>query len=104
MPIYSAGSAQAWYSPKQALCIAITFAVIDLSINTFGLAWNGKFFTFDNLQHWFDFSHYTFTNNPIDFLAVAILRICILLGGAAGIYCNPKGGAEACATLANVIF
>uniref|UniRef100_A0A915MBE7 Uncharacterized protein n=1 Tax=Meloidogyne javanica TaxID=6303 RepID=A0A915MBE7_MELJA len=104
MPLYSSGNTQAWYSPKQALCIALTFAIVDLLVNIFGLAWNGKFFTFDNLQHWFDFSHYTFTNNPIDFLAVAILRICILLGGAAGVYCNPKGGAEACATLSNFTF
>ncbi|KAL7080242.1 hypothetical protein ACQ4LE_000370 [Meloidogyne hapla] len=104
MPLYSTGSTQAWYTPKQALCIALTFAIVDLLVNIFGLAWNGKFFTFDNLQHWFDFSHYAFTNNPIDFLAVAILRICILLGGAAGVYCNPKGGAEACATLANFTF
>uniref|UniRef100_A0A1I8BD31 CX domain-containing protein n=1 Tax=Meloidogyne hapla TaxID=6305 RepID=A0A1I8BD31_MELHA len=89
---------------NEALCIALTFAIVDLLVNIFGLAWNGKFFTFDNLQHWFDFSHYAFTNNPIDFLAVAILRICILLGGAAGVYCNPKGGAEACATLANFTF
>jgi hypothetical protein len=103
MPIYSAVSAQSWYSPKQALCIAITFAIIDLFINIFGLAWNGKFFTFDNLEHWFDFSHYKFTNNPIDFLAVSILRICILIGGALNVCFNPKG-VEMCAKFLYVFF
>uniref|UniRef100_A0A915DYG5 Uncharacterized protein n=1 Tax=Ditylenchus dipsaci TaxID=166011 RepID=A0A915DYG5_9BILA len=55
-----------------------------------GLAWDGKFFTIDNIQHWFDFRYYNFTINPVDFMAVAILRVCILLGGAVGVYSNPR--------------
>ena len=71
--------AQSWYSPGQALLFAVVFASLDIAINVFGLAWNGRFFTFANIQHWFDFRYYSFTLNPIDFLAVAILRVCILL-------------------------
>jgi hypothetical protein len=93
-----------WYTPSQALWLAVGFACLDLAINVFGLAWNGKFFTFDNIAHWFDFRFYNFTLNPVDFLVVAILRICILLGGAVGVYFNPNGGAAACASFANLTF
>lgn len=57
-----------WYTSLQALCFAITFSVIDILINLLGLAWDGKFFTIDNIRHWFDFRYYYFTINPIDFL------------------------------------
>ncbi|KAH7726669.1 ATP-binding cassette sub-family B member 9 isoform 5 [Aphelenchoides avenae] len=96
--------AASWYTPVQALSIAIAFAVLDIIVNIFGLAWDGEFFTFDNIRHWFDFRYYTFTLNPVDFLAVAILRVCILLGGAIGVYSNPKGGAEACDKFSNLVF
>ncbi|KAI3418881.1 hypothetical protein GPALN_007979 [Globodera pallida] len=93
-----------WYSPGQALGLACCFACLDILVNVLGLAWDGRFFTIDNIYHWFDFRYYNFTLNPVDFLAVAILRVCILLGGALGVYFNPKGGAEACAAYSNLTF
>lgn len=60
--------AASWYTPVQALSIAIGFAVLDIVVNIFGLAWDGEFFTFDNIRHWFDFRYYSFTLNPVDFL------------------------------------
>jgi hypothetical protein len=93
-----------WYTPRQALLLSLAFACLDLIVNIFGLAWNGNFFTFSNIAYWFDFSHYNFTLNPVDFLAVAILRVCILMGGALGVYFNSKGGAEACASFSNLTF
>lgn len=59
-----------WYSPNQALFFGILFTILDISINIFGLAWNGRFFTFNNIKHWFDFRYYHFTINPIDFLVI----------------------------------
>src|SRR5688572_16924311 len=93
-----------WYTPGQALSLAVSFASLDLLVNVLGLAWNGNFFTLQSIVHWMDFAHYIFSLNPVDFLAVAILRICLLLGGALGVYFNPKGGAEACAAYANLTF
>jgi hypothetical protein len=58
-----------FYTPTQALGIAISFSVVDVGANILGLAWNGRFFTFDNIAHWFDFQQYSFTMNPVDFLA-----------------------------------
>lgn len=57
-----------FYTPTQALGIAISFSFIDIGANILGLAWNGRFFTFDNIAHWFDFQKYNFTINPVDFL------------------------------------
>ncbi|CAD5209211.1 unnamed protein product [Bursaphelenchus xylophilus] len=93
-----------WYSPVQALGISICFAVLDVVICILGLAWDGKFFTFDNIVHWFDFQSYSFTRNPIDFLAVCVIRICLLLGGAIGVYANPTSGAQACSKYSNLTF
>ena len=50
-----------WYTPGQALAIALTLALLDLTVNVFGLAWNGNFFTFANIAHWFDFRFYNFS-------------------------------------------
>ncbi|KAI1703534.1 ABC transporter transmembrane region domain-containing protein [Ditylenchus destructor] len=97
-------SRSAWYSPIQALLLSIVFVFIDIIVNIFGLAWDGKFFTVDNISHWFDFRYYNFTINPVDFMVVAIVRDCVLLGGALGVYFNPRGGAEACAKFSNCTF
>lgn len=35
---------------------------------------------------------------------MGILRVCILLGGGVGVYCNPRDGAEACSRFSNVTF
>ncbi|VDM38558.1 unnamed protein product [Toxocara canis] len=85
-----------WYSGAQALFVAIGFATFDMLMNIFGLAWNGKFFTVDNIVHWFDLENYQFRKNPVDFLGVALVRVCILLGGGVGVYANPCGGPAAC--------
>ncbi|KAE9550301.1 hypothetical protein FO519_006491 [Halicephalobus sp. NKZ332] len=84
--------AGSWYSPHQALGIALGFAALDIFVVMMGLMWNGKFFTTDNIIHWFDFKNYDFCKNPVDFLGVAILRVAVLLGGALGIYANPQHG------------
>ncbi|VDD92071.1 unnamed protein product [Enterobius vermicularis] len=81
-----------WYSGSQALFIAVAFGTFDVLMNVFGLAWNGSTFTFANIQHWFDLKNYCFKQNPVDFLAVALIRVCILFGGAVGVYANPSGG------------
>ncbi|VDK43399.1 unnamed protein product [Anisakis simplex] len=93
-----------WYTGTQALFIALAFATFDLLMNIFGLAWNGKDFTTDNIIHWFQLENYRFKQNPVDFLGVALLRFCILLGGGIGVYANPYGGPAACAKYSNLIF
>lgn len=60
-----------WYSPTQALGIALSFACLDALLVVLGLAWDGRFFTFSNIVHWFDLHNYSFTRNPIDFLVSA---------------------------------
>ncbi|KHN76663.1 ATP-binding cassette sub-family B member 9 [Toxocara canis] len=93
-----------WYSGAQALFVAIGFATFDMLMNIFGLAWNGKFFTVDNIVHWFDLENYQFRKNPVDFLGVALVRVCILLGGGVGVYANPCGGPAACDKYSNLVF
>ncbi|KAI6179471.1 hypothetical protein M3Y98_00614200 [Aphelenchoides besseyi] len=96
--------AGSWYSPTQAAGIAFAFAALDLMITILGLAWNGRFFTFDNIAHWFDFAHYYFTISPIDFLGITILRVSLLLGGALGVFSNPRYAAQACSKYSNFCF
>lgn len=60
--------ASSWYSPKQAVGIALGFAILDILVNILGLAWNGEYFTFDNISHWFNLKEYSFKKNPVDFL------------------------------------
>lgn len=57
-----------WYSGAQALFVAVAFSIFDMLMNIFGLAWNGKFFTTDNIIHWLDLENYEFRKNPVDFL------------------------------------
>lgn len=57
-----------FYTGNQALWIAVFFAGLDVAVNVFGLAWNGRYFTLDNLKHWFDLANYSFLVNPVDFL------------------------------------
>ena len=61
-----------WYSPHQALGIALGFAALDIFVVMMGLMWDGKFFTTDNIIHWFDFKNYDFCKNPVDFLVSSI--------------------------------
>ncbi len=63
-----------YYSGTQALIISIIFTIVDIVFNIFGLALNGNYFTFQNVIHWMNLSSYDFRQNPIDFLAVAIIR------------------------------
>lgn len=60
--------AGSWYSAHQALGIAMVFALLDVFVVMMGLMWDGKFFTIDNVVHWFDFNNYDFRRNPVDFL------------------------------------
>ncbi|KAI6203581.1 ATP-binding cassette sub-family B member 9 [Aphelenchoides besseyi] len=101
---YNQQMAGSWYSPTQAAGIAFAFAALDLMITILGLAWNGRFFTFDNIAHWFDFAHYYFTISPIDFLGITILRVSLLLGGALGVFSNPRHAAQACSKYSNFCF
>ncbi|CAI4225841.1 unnamed protein product [Auanema sp. JU1783] len=94
----------AFYSGGHALYIAVFFSVIDITVNIFGLAWNGKEFTVDNIKHWFDLANYSFLVNPVDFLGVAMLRDCILLGGGIAAWTSPNGFAQAAAKSSNVVF
>uniref|UniRef100_A0A0N5AY89 ABC-type antigen peptide transporter n=1 Tax=Syphacia muris TaxID=451379 RepID=A0A0N5AY89_9BILA len=100
----SKAMASTWYSSSQALFIAVAFGFLDTVMNIFGLAWNGESFTFTNIQRWFDLSNYHFKQNPVDFLAVAVIRLCILVGGGVGVFLNPNGGPVACAAISNVVF
>ncbi|CAJ0961341.1 unnamed protein product, partial [Mesorhabditis belari] len=93
-----------FYSGRQALVICLIFVLLDFTVNWFGLMWNGKYFTIDNIYHWFNLHDYKFTVNPVDFLAVAFLRDCILLGGAVGVWTVPQGGSQAAAKFSNVVF
>uniref|UniRef100_A0A1I8AD46 ABC-type antigen peptide transporter n=1 Tax=Steinernema glaseri TaxID=37863 RepID=A0A1I8AD46_9BILA len=93
-----------WYSGTQALAIAIAFGLLDIGVNLLGLAWNGSFFTYQNIVHWFDLKDYDFCQNPVDFLAVAVIRVCILIGGGVGVYSNPSGGPSAAAKYSNFVF
>ncbi|CAJ0573227.1 unnamed protein product, partial [Mesorhabditis spiculigera] len=93
-----------FYTGNQALTICFIFAVLDVAVNWFGLMWNGSHFTIDNIYHWFDLKDYKFTVNPVDFLAVAFLRDCILLGGAIGVWTAPGGGSQAASKCSNVVF
>uniref|UniRef100_A0A1I7X1W7 Vacuolar membrane protein n=1 Tax=Heterorhabditis bacteriophora TaxID=37862 RepID=A0A1I7X1W7_HETBA len=62
-----------FYSGRQALLLAVAFSFLDVAVNMFGLAWNGKEFTIDNLRTWFDLSHYSFLVYPVDFLGVLVI-------------------------------
>ncbi|PAV67723.1 hypothetical protein WR25_04234 [Diploscapter pachys] len=93
-----------FYTGSQALFCAASFTVIDLAVNVFGLAWNGKYFTFDNIKHWFDLANYNFLMNPVDFLAVALFRDAILMGGGIAAWSSPNGFSEAAKKFSNIIF
>ncbi|KAL6732530.1 hypothetical protein Aduo_003282 [Ancylostoma duodenale] len=93
-----------FYSGGQALSIALFFAGIDVVVNIFGLAWNGQYFTVGNIKHWFDLPNYKFTTNPIDFLGVALLRECVLIGGGIAAWTSPSGFSEVAAKASNVVF
>src|SRR4051812_33125580 len=102
-----------FYTPNQALVIALTFSVIDIGTNILGLAWNGEFFTFDNISYWFNFRDYKFTENPVDFLLERVFfklggiqfdilgilynPVVFVFGRCFGIFCKPRNAAEACA-------
>ncbi|ETN76645.1 antigen peptide transporter 2 [Necator americanus] len=63
-----------------------------------------QYFTIDNIKHWFDLPNYKFTTNPIDFLGVALLRDCVLLGGAIAAWTSPSGFSEVAAKASNAVF
>ncbi|VDP14193.1 unnamed protein product [Heligmosomoides polygyrus] len=93
-----------FYSGSQALSLALFFSGLDIAVNMFGLAWNGQYFTTDNIKHWFDLAHYKFTTNPIDFLGVAILRDCVLIGGGLAAWTSPSGFSEIAKKASNIVF
>nr|pir hypothetical protein ZK484.2 - Caenorhabditis elegans [Caenorhabditis elegans] len=88
------------YTGGQALFICLAFIGLDLLVNVFGLAWNGKYFTFDNIAHWFDLANYSFLKNP----AVALIRDSILLGGAVSAWASPSGFSQVAENVKNVVF
>ncbi|CAB3406987.1 unnamed protein product [Caenorhabditis bovis] len=92
------------YTGGQALFICVAFIVIDLAVNMLGLAWNGKYFTIDNIAHWFDLKAYDFRKNPVDFLAVALIRDSILLGGAVSAWASPSGFGQVAEKCKNIVF
>ncbi|EFP02911.1 hypothetical protein GCK72_001996 [Caenorhabditis remanei] len=92
------------YTGGQALFICLAFIGLDLLVNIFGLAWNGKYFTFANIAHWFDLENYSFLKNPVDFLAVALIRDSILLGGAVSAWASPSGFSQVAENVKNVVF
>jgi|UniRef100_A0AC35EXM9 ATP-binding cassette subfamily B (MDR/TAP) protein 9 len=96
--------AGSWYSPHQALGIALAFVILDIFVVMMGLMWDGRFFTVDNIVHWFDFRNYDFRRNPVDFLGVAIIRVSVLLGGAVGVYSNPQHGPAVMDKYSNLAF
>ena len=57
-----------FYTATQAAGIAFAFALLDVAMTLLGLAWNGRYFTLDNIRYWFQLDRYSFTVNPIDFL------------------------------------
>ncbi|KAK6725515.1 hypothetical protein RB195_004065 [Necator americanus] len=67
-----------FYSGGQALSIAFFFAAVDILVNIFGLAWNGQ--------------------------GVALLRDCVLLGGAIAAWTSPSGFSEVAAKASNAVF
>uniref|UniRef100_A0A7E4UMG2 ABC-type antigen peptide transporter n=1 Tax=Panagrellus redivivus TaxID=6233 RepID=A0A7E4UMG2_PANRE len=93
-----------WYSPWTAVGIATVFAMLDVFVVMMGLMWDGNFFTFDNVVHWFDLANYKFTENPVDFLLVAFLRVCLLFGGAMAVYASPNGSPEVLNKYSNLSF
>uniref|UniRef100_A0A914UJ06 Uncharacterized protein n=1 Tax=Plectus sambesii TaxID=2011161 RepID=A0A914UJ06_9BILA len=95
------------YTGRAALLIAIFFCFLDITITIFGLAWDGKDFTFDNIGHWWNdfFSpNYDFRTNPIDFLILALIRTTVLLIGGLAVWCNPTTVPGRIQTLSNVHF
>ncbi|ULU13282.1 hypothetical protein L3Y34_016052 [Caenorhabditis briggsae] len=92
------------YTGGQALFICLAFIGLDVLVNVFGLAWNGKYFTFANIAHWFDLANYSFLKNPVDFLAVALIRDSILLGGAVSAWASPSGFSQVAENVKNVVF
>nr|CDJ82259.1 unnamed protein product [Haemonchus contortus] len=93
-----------FYTGGQALSFAVFFAGLDVGVNMFGLAWNGQYFTVDNIKHWFDLPNYKFTTNPVDFLAVALLRDCVLIGGGLAAWTSPSGFSEVAKKASNIVF
>ncbi|KAF8366443.1 haf-9 [Pristionchus pacificus] len=93
-----------WYTGGQALSLAIFFSGIDFAVNMFGLAWNGKEFSMDNLRHWFELSKYDFFSFPTDFLLMALIRSVILIGGGFALWLSPNGTSAAANKLTNVVF
>ncbi|CAD6196304.1 unnamed protein product [Caenorhabditis auriculariae] len=92
------------YTGTQALIVSLGFAVLDGIVNMFGLAWNGKRFSTENIEHWFELSDYSFLKNPVDFLVVALIRDSVLIGGAIAAWASPSGFADVAAKMANVVF
>ncbi|GMS98706.1 hypothetical protein PENTCL1PPCAC_20881 [Pristionchus entomophagus] len=93
-----------WYTGGQALSLALFFSGIDFAVNMFGLAWNGKEFTMDNLKHWFELSKYDFFEFPTDFLLMALIRSCVLIGGGFALWLSPNGTSAVANKLTNVVF
>ncbi|WKX88018.1 hypothetical protein Q1695_007992 [Nippostrongylus brasiliensis] len=94
-----------FYSGGQALGIAVFFAGLDVAVNMFGLAWNGQYFTTDNIKHWFDLSNYKFTTNPIDFLVNFSRKSnCVLIGGGIAAWTSPSGFSEVAKKASDIVF